>query len=47
VKVGYLTAVDNPTDISSATFVPDCDGDSLVDGLVAALKRILQQILAD
>ncbi len=46
VKVGYLTAVDNPTDICSATFVPDCDGDSLVDVLVAALKRILQQILA-
>jgi hypothetical protein len=46
VKVGYLTAVDNPTDISRATFVPDCAGDGLVDGLIAALKRILQQILA-
>ncbi|MBA2758481.1 MAG: hypothetical protein H0U38_02200 [Chloroflexia bacterium] len=38
-------ALDNPSDSTSTVYTVDCDGGSLVDSLVAALKRILRDIL--
>jgi hypothetical protein len=42
----YLLASEPPTDTTSTVYTVDCDVDSLIDSLVAALKRILQDILA-
>jgi hypothetical protein len=39
------SVIGNPTDTSTTTHTVDCDDDSLIDGLVAALKRILRGIL--
>lgn len=41
----YLLPSEPPTDTTSTTFTVDCGGDSLVDALVAALKRLLRDIL--
>lgn len=45
--IGYggpgLGAIDNPVDSTSTVYTPDCHG-SVVDGLIAALKRILLEI---
>ncbi len=41
----YLLANEPPTDTTSTIYTIDCDDDSLVAGLVAALKRILRDIL--
>ncbi len=41
----YLLASEPPTDTTSTIYTIDCDDDSLVAGLVAALKRILRDIL--
>jgi hypothetical protein len=43
VSVGHASS--GPIDATSTTYTVDCDGGSLVDSLVAALKRILRDIL--
>ncbi len=45
--IGYggpgFGAIDNPTDSTSTVYTPECHG-GVVDGLIAALKRILLEI---
>jgi hypothetical protein len=41
----YLLANEPPTDTTSTIYTIDCDDDSLIDALVAALKRLLRDIL--
>jgi hypothetical protein len=43
VSVGHASS--GPIDATSTTYTVECDGGSLIDSLVAALKRILQDIL--
>lgn len=41
----YFNPSEPPTDTTSTTFTVDCGGGSLIDALVAALKRILRELL--